>query len=121
MKFNDKVIKGIRNINRVSRIKLISYPDKSDFSKKQKVLRIVNKFRGIFQKAEGFSWHNAFLAQSLAYSYKYKGNKIKFKCDHDLVCNIDGEIIMDNKFNVKLIEKAILINNDKSLVKEIMK
>jgi hypothetical protein len=37
------------------------------------------------------------------------------------VCNIDGEIIMDNKFNVKLIEKAILINNDKSLVKEIMK
>ena len=27
--------------------------------------------------------------------HKYKGNKIKFKCDHDLVCNIDGEIIID--------------------------
>ena len=53
--------------------------------------------------------------------HKYKANKIKFKCDYDLICNIDGEIIIDNKFNVKLLEKAILINNDKSLVKEIMK
>ena len=53
--------------------------------------------------------------------HKYKANKLKFRCDYDLVCNIDGEIFIDRKFNVKLIEKALLINNDKQFVKEIMK
>lgn len=112
MKFNDKAIKGIRNINRVSRIKLISYPDKSDFSKKQKVLRIVNKFRGIFQKAEGFSWHNAFLAQSLAYSYKYNDNSKDLDCLIDYYNRwYDKGLPIDNLDNVMNGSALIYVHN----------
>ena len=53
--------------------------------------------------------------------HKNKATKISFKCDYDLVCNIDGEIVVDNKFDIKLIEKGLMIYNDKDLVKEIMK
>lgn len=53
--------------------------------------------------------------------HKYKATKIKFKCDYDLVCNIDGEITIDNKFDIKLIEKGLMIYNNKNLVKEILK
>lgn len=53
--------------------------------------------------------------------HKSKATKIKFKCDYDLVCNIDGEILIDNKFDIKIIEKALLINNDQDFVKEVLK
>lgn len=52
---------------------------------------------------------------------KAKANKIKFKCDYDLVCNVDGEIIIDKKFNIKLVEKALLIYNNKNLINKFMK
>lgn len=51
----------------------------------------------------------------------FKANKIKFKCDKKLICGCDGETLIDNKFNIKVLEKALLIYNDKNLVKRFMK
>lgn len=59
--------------------------------------------------------------ESLKEVNKSKATKIKFKCDHDLVCNIDGEIMLDKKFNIKLIPKALLIYNNKKLINKFMK
>lgn len=53
--------------------------------------------------------------------HKNKATKISFKCDYDLVCSIDGEIIINHKFDIKLIEKALMIYNNKELVKEFLK
>ena len=53
--------------------------------------------------------------------HKNKATKISFKCDYDLVCNIDGEITIDNKFDIKLIEKGLMIYNNKELIKEFLK
>ena len=53
--------------------------------------------------------------------HKNKATKISFKCDYDLVCNIDGEIYIDNKFNIKLLEKELMIYNNKEFIKEILK
>ena len=53
--------------------------------------------------------------------HKNKATKISFKCDYDLVCNIDGEITIDNKFDIKLIEKELMIYNNKELIKEFLK
>lgn len=50
-----------------------------------------------------------------------KANKIKFKCDNKLVCGYDGETLIDNKFKIKLHEKALLIYNNKKLVKKFMR
>lgn len=75
MEIIDKVLENIKSINYISRAKLISYPEESDFSKKEKVKKMINKALGRNQKAEGFSWHNAFLAQSLEISHKHNNNK----------------------------------------------
>ena len=53
--------------------------------------------------------------------HKNKATRISFKCDYDLVCNIDGEIVVDNKFDIKLINKGLMLYNNKELVKEILK
>lgn len=53
--------------------------------------------------------------------HKSKATKIKFKCRYDLVCNVDGEIMIDNKFNIRIFEKALLIYNDKKLIKKFLK
>ena len=53
--------------------------------------------------------------------HKSKATRIKFKCRYDLICNVDGEIIVDNKFDIRLIKDAILISNDKKFVKRILK
>ena len=50
--------------------------------------------------------------------HKSQATKIKFKCDKELVCNIDGEIMTDKKFNVKIIPNAITIYNNKELIKK---
>ena len=52
---------------------------------------------------------------------KVKANKIKFKCDYDLVCGYDGETLIDKKFVIKMHEKAMLINNDNDFVKKVMR
>lgn len=59
--------------------------------------------------------------ESLKKVHKSKATRIKFKCRYDLVCNIDGEIVIGNKFDIKLIEKALLIYNDKKLIKRFLK
>ena len=51
--------------------------------------------------------------------HKSQATKIKFKCDKELVCNIDGEIITAKKFNVKIIPNAITIYNNKELIKKL--
>ena len=53
--------------------------------------------------------------------HKNKATKINFKCDYDLVCSIDGEIAIGNKFDIKLIEKALMVYNNKELIKEFLK
>ncbi|CCY79860.1 lipid kinase YegS/Rv2252/BmrU family [Mycoplasma sp. CAG:877] len=50
--------------------------------------------------------------------HKSQATKIKFKCDKELVCNIDGEIMTAKKFNVKIIPNAITIYNNKELIKK---
>ncbi len=52
--------------------------------------------------------------------HKNKATKISFKCDYDLVCNIDGEIVIDNKFDIKLVPQAVMLYNNREFVKEIM-
>ena len=51
--------------------------------------------------------------------HKSQATKIKFKCDKELVCNIDGEIMTAKKFNVKIIPNAITIYNNKELIKKL--
>lgn len=51
--------------------------------------------------------------------HKSQATKIKFKCDKELVCNIDGEIMTAKKFNVKIIPNAITIYNNKGLIKKL--
>ena len=53
--------------------------------------------------------------------HKSKATRVKFKCHYDLVCNVDGEIIVDNKFDIKLLKSSLLIYNDKKLVKKFLK
>lgn len=53
--------------------------------------------------------------------HKSKATRIKFKCHYDLVCNVDGEIMIDRKFDIKLIKDAILIYNNKKLIKRFLK
>ena len=50
-----------------------------------------------------------------------KATKVSFKCDYDLVCNIDGEIYIDNKFDIKLLKNKLMLYNNKELIKEFLK
>ena len=59
--------------------------------------------------------------ESLKEVHKSKATKIKFKCDYDLVCNVDGEIMIDRKFNIKILPKSLLIYNNKKLINRFMK
>lgn len=59
--------------------------------------------------------------ESLKEVHKSKATKIKFKCDYDLVCNVDGEIMIDKKFNIKILPKSLLIYNNKKLINRFMK
>ena len=52
---------------------------------------------------------------------KLKANRIKFKCDQELVCGYDGETLIDKKFDIKLLEKKLLIYNNKKLVNRFMR
>lgn len=53
--------------------------------------------------------------------HKSKATRVKFKCRYDLVCNVDGEILIDNKFDIKMVKNALLIYNDKKFVNRILK
>lgn len=47
-------------------------------------------------------------------------NKISIESDTELICNIDGEIIRDKKFEIKLIKDGINLYNNKSLVNKFL-
>ena len=53
--------------------------------------------------------------------HKSHATKVNFKCDKELVCNIDGETIIAKKFNVKIIPNAITIYNNKELLKKFLR
>lgn len=53
--------------------------------------------------------------------HKSHATKVNFKCDKELVCNIDGETIIAKKFNVKIIPSAITIYNNKELLKKFLR
>lgn len=53
--------------------------------------------------------------------HKSHATKVNFKCDKELVCNIDGETIIAKKFNVKIIPNAIIIYNNKELLKKFLR
>lgn len=53
--------------------------------------------------------------------HRSKATSIKFKSDYDLICNIDGEIEINKKFDIKLLPKEITIYNNQDLVKRFLK
>lgn len=53
--------------------------------------------------------------------HKSHATKVNFKCDKELVCNIDGETIIAKKFNVKIIPNAITFYNNKELLKKFLR
>ena len=48
--------------------------------------------------------------------HRNKATKVSFKCDYDLVCNIDGEIIKDTNFDFSIIENGLILDIDNSKV-----
>ena len=53
--------------------------------------------------------------------HRSKATSIKFKSNYDLICNIDGEIEINKKFDIKLLPKEITIYNNQDLVKRFLK
>jgi len=56
-----------------------------------------------------------------SYIKKIQTNEITIKSKEKIVCNIDGEEIENNVFNIKLIGKAVVIYNNKELINKILK
>lgn len=54
------------------------------------------------------------------YIKKIATDNIKIESKSSIVCTIDGEIIFDNSFDIKIIKNAITIYNNKKLVNKIL-
>lgn len=54
------------------------------------------------------------------YVNKIQSNNIKIESKSSIVCTIDGEIIFDTKFDIKLIKNGVIFYNDQKLVNNIM-
>ena len=52
--------------------------------------------------------------------HKSNATKIKFACDNELVCNVDGETIRAKKFSIKIVPHALTIYNDKDLINKFL-
>ena len=52
--------------------------------------------------------------------HKSNATRIKFSCDNELVCNVDGETICAKKFSIKMVPHAITIYNNKELLEKIL-
>lgn len=79
MKYYSLIDQNSSKIYSVNRNELINYPKKIKLSKKDKTIKILKKITGNHPKAEGFSWPNSFLAQSLEYSHKKNKDEIDLK------------------------------------------
>lgn len=53
--------------------------------------------------------------------HKSQATKVKLKCDKNLICNIDGEIITDDKYTIKILPKELTIYNNKEFISKILK
>jgi YegS/Rv2252/BmrU family lipid kinase len=51
-----------------------------------------------------------------SYVHKKLSNKIYIESDENIICNIDGEIMVGNKFNVKLLKNKVTLYNNKELI-----
>ena len=52
--------------------------------------------------------------------HRRRANKITLISKEKIICNIDGEIIVDKKFKIELLSKKLIIFNDYSFIKKIM-
>ena len=51
----------------------------------------------------------------------YRSDKLNVTSEFDLLCNIDGEIIKDNKFDFSIIKEAITIDDDELRIRQFLK
>ncbi|MDD2435582.1 MAG: diacylglycerol kinase family lipid kinase [Bacilli bacterium] len=62
------------------------------------------------------------LHEQLPVIHKYNSNHIKVEAEERLICNVDGEIIYDNHFDFKLLDKEItLYQRDDLKIKQLIK
>lgn len=61
------------------------------------------------------------LHENSPYVHKMRVNNIVVKTDRNVVANVDGEKYLNNEFKIKIIKKFILVYNNKSLIKDLLK
>jgi len=52
--------------------------------------------------------------------HKVQANRIVIQSENDIICNVDGETLISNKFEIELIKNGITLFNDKNLVDKIL-
>ena len=52
--------------------------------------------------------------------HKFRTNHVELELDKKIEFNVDGEKVLDKKFIIDVIPKAITLYNDKEFVEEIM-
>lgn len=60
------------------------------------------------------------LHESSSYIKKVKDDNIRIESKSSIVCTIDGEIIFDNIFDIKILKNAVTFYNNKELVNKIL-
>jgi lipid kinase, YegS/Rv2252/BmrU family len=58
--------------------------------------------------------------ESSKYITKIESNNIKIKSKSSIVCTIDGEILFDTSFDIRIIKNGVTIYNNKKLVNKIL-
>ena len=61
------------------------------------------------------------LHENSPYVHKMRVNNIVVKTGRNVVANVDGEKYLNNEFKIKIIKKFILVYNNKSLIKDLLK
>jgi len=51
--------------------------------------------------------------------HKRKASRLKVRSDKPIVCNVDGEVLIKNKFNIKIIPGALTIYNNHEFIKKL--
>lgn len=51
---------------------------------------------------------------------KKQSNSVVVHSDEEIICNVDGEILIGKQFDIKIIENAVTLYNDKKLINEFM-
>ena len=58
--------------------------------------------------------------ESSRYVNKKKADSIMIQSENLICCNVDGEIIIDNKFDIKIIKNAVQVFNDKEWINQLI-